>query len=235
MPRSLGILLAFVAGWVDASSFVGLDHVMAAHITGNLVVLGANISEGFTGDDMLKIVILPVFFVGVMLVTVLHDRVITRAPNRAVHLPRLLDVEALCIALTGLLGAWITLAGYSLDFWFSLLIVTPVTFGMALQNAAHRLYPAIGPATTVMTGNITQFFIDKTRLLDGRKSVSAIDDMPKNENFLPLIILSFGTGCILGAVLTDRLGTGVFLVPAAVILACAQILRHRTRHAAAAS
>jgi len=229
MPRTLGILLAFVAGWVDASSFVGLDHVMAAHITGNLVVLGARIAEGFTGEDALKIVILPIFFLGVMAVTVLHDRVITRTPDRSLHLPRLLNVEAGLVALTGLLGGWVTLAGYEIDFWYALLIVTPVTFGMALQNAAHRLYPSIGPATTVMTGNISQFFIDKTRRLSGRSSVSEINDMPKNENVLPFIILAFGTGCVLGAVLTSHLGNVTFLVPAAVVVATSWLLRRHTR------
>lgn len=235
MPRTLGILLAFVAGWVDASSFVGLDHVMAAHITGNLVVLGARIAEGFTGEDTLKIVILPIFFLGVMAVTVLHDRIIARAPDRRTHLPRLLEVEALLVALTGVLGGWVTMAGYQIDFWFALLIVTPVTFGMALQNAAHRLYPSIGPATTVMTGNITQFFIDKARRLDGRLSVSQINDMPKNENILPFVIAAFGLGCVLGAVLTSHIGNVTFLVPAAVVAVCAQLLRSHTRTAPADS
>ena len=75
MPRSLVVLLAFVAGWVDASSFVGLDNVMAAHITGNLVVLANDLARGFTVQDSVKVIILPIFFLGVMLVTVLHDRV----------------------------------------------------------------------------------------------------------------------------------------------------------------
>jgi uncharacterized membrane protein YoaK (UPF0700 family) len=225
MPRSLIVLLAFVAGWVDASSFVGLDHVMAAHVTGNLVVLASDIATGFTPTDSLKVVILPVFFLGVMLVTVLHDRHIVAIPDRKRQLARLLQWEAGLIAITGLLGVWVSLAGIEAGFWLSLLVVTPVTFGMAMQNAAHRLYPAIGPATTVMTGNITQFFIDKTRALAGRSSVSKIDDMPRNENILPLLILAFAGGCILGALATAAVGNGAFLVAAAVVLANAILLR----------
>lgn len=232
MPRTMGILLAFVAGWVDASSFVGLDHVMAAHVTGNLVVLGARVSEGFTSDDTLKIVILPIFFLGVMLVTVLHDHVIARIRDSRLHLPCLLDVETALIALTGVFGAWVTLAGYTIDFWIALLIVTPVTIGMALQNALHRLYPDIGPATTVMTGNITQFFIDKTRRLGGHLSESKINDMPTNENILPLVILAFGVGCVMGAVLTSHFGNGTFLVPAVVTLVCSMLLRRQIRRSA---
>jgi len=235
MPRALPILLAFVAGWVDASSFVGLDHVMAAHITGNLVVLAARIAEGVTVADSLKIIILPIFFAGVMAVTVLHDRVIARLPDKSVRLSRMLDCEAALVALTGVLGLWVTWSGQEIGFWIALVVVTPVTFGMALQNAIHRLYPEIGPATTVMTGNITQFFIDKTRRLRGRASVSKINDMPKNENVLPVLIGAFGTGCVLGAVLTDAMGNGSFLVPAAVALAGGALLRRGARHGGGAA
>lgn len=225
MPRPLVVLLAFVAGWVDASSFLGLDHVMAAHITGNLVVLASDVATGFTTSDTLKVVILPIFFVGVMLITVLHDRRIAAIPGRNRQLARLLEWEAGLIGMTGLLGAWVSITGAEMNFWLSLLIVTPVTFGMATQNAAHRLYPVIGPATTVMTGNITQFFIDKTRALGGRDSVSKIADMPRNENILPLLILAFAGGCILGALTTMAVGNGAFLVAAAVVLVNAILLR----------
>ena len=54
MTRTLVITLALVAGWVDAGSFVGLHHIMAAHITGNLVILAANIATGFHATDLLK-------------------------------------------------------------------------------------------------------------------------------------------------------------------------------------
>jgi len=48
MTRTLVITLALVAGWIDAGSFVGLHHIMAAHITENLVILAADIATDFT-------------------------------------------------------------------------------------------------------------------------------------------------------------------------------------------
>ena len=100
-----------------------------------------------------------------------------------------------------------------------------MTFGMALQNTLHRLYPIVGPATTVMTGNITQFFIDRTRHLAGRTSRSLINDMPKNNTLLPILIFAFGIGCVLGAVTTMKLGNGSFLVPAILVMASAPFAR----------
>lgn len=108
---------------------------MVAHITGNLVVLAPNIAEGFKPSDLLKIVVLPVFFCAVMALTAMHDR-FCNAPRQVSLLLRL---EAVLIADSGVLGVWATLAGWSLDFWVSLLIVTPVVCGMAVQKATHRL------------------------------------------------------------------------------------------------
>jgi uncharacterized membrane protein YoaK (UPF0700 family) len=229
MSRTLVITLAFVAGWVDASSFVGLHHIMAAHITGNLVILAAGIAAGFQDTDWLKVVILPVFFAGVMAVTVIHDRYIALHDDPARHVRGMLIVEAVLIAGTGALGLLATLKGWTLGLWLALAVATPVTLAMALQNAIHRLYPVVGPATTVMTGNITQFFIDCARRLRGRPSRSLIDDMPRDESLTPILILAFGLGCVLGAVATVRAGNGAFLVPAALVLGAVPFTRKGER------
>jgi len=229
MTRLFVIILAMVGGWVDAGSFVGLHHIMAAHITGNLVILGADIAGGFQFTDLLKIAILPVFVLAVIAVTLIHDRHMTRHEDPARRIREMLVVEAALIAATGLLGLLVTLQGWTLGFWLSLAVATPLTCGMALQNAIHRLYPVVGPATTVMTGNITQFVMDRTRGLTGLSSHSLINDMPRDALLLPVLILAFGTGCVLGAVTTMRLGNGAFLVPAALVLAAIPWCRKPSR------
>lgn len=225
MPRTFVILLALVAGWIDAASFVGLHHIMAAHITGNLVILAADIATGFHETDLLKIFILPIFFVAVMAITLVHDRYVAVHDDSARHIRDMLAIEAALIAATGVIGVLASLKGWALDFWLALVIATPVTLGMALQNALHRLYPIVGPATTVMTGNITQFFMDRTRGMTGRASRSLINDMPKDSSLLPVLILAFGLGCLLGAATTTQVGNGAFLIPAALILVAAASTR----------
>ncbi len=231
MSRTVVILLALVAGWIDAGSFVGLHHIMAAHITGNLVILAADISDGFHETDLLKILILPIFFVAVMALTVVHDRYVALYDDSARHIRSMLAIEALLIAGTGVLGLIASLNGWALGFWLALAIATPVTLGMALQNAIHRFYPIVGPATTVMTGNITQFFIDRTRGMAGHASRSLINDMPKDKSLLPILILAFGLGCAMGAAATKQVGNGAFLVPAALILFAAASARKASKAA----
>lgn len=218
MNRTVVILLALVAGWIDAGSFVGLHHIMAAHITGNLVILAAAIATGFQETDLLKIFILPIFFMAVMALTLVHDRYVATYDDPARHIRGMLAIEAGLIAATGAIGLLASFNGWELSFWLALVIATPVTCGMALQNAVHRFYPIVGPATTVMTGNITQFFIDRTRGLAGHASRSLINDMPKDNSLLPILIIAFGLGCVLGAAVTAKVGNGAFFVPAALIL-----------------
>jgi len=79
-----------------------------------------------------------------------------------------LAIETVLIAATGPPGFLASLNDWMLDFWLALTFPTPVALGMELQNAIHRFYPIVGPATTVMTGNITQFFIDRTRGMIGQ-------------------------------------------------------------------
>jgi len=225
MNRTVVILLALVAGWVDAGSFIGLHHIMAAHITGNLVILAADIATGFQATDLLKILILPIFFVGVMAMTLVHDRYVALYDDPARHIRGMLVIEAVLIVGTGAIGLLASLAGWVLDLWLALAVATPVTLAMALHNAIHRLYPIVGPATTVMTGNITQFFIDRTRGMSGHASRSLINDMPKDDSLLPALIFAFGLGCVLGAAITMQAGNGAFLVPGALILVAAAFTR----------
>jgi len=59
----------------------------------------------------------------------------------------------------------------------------------------------------------------------GRASRSMINDMPKDNSLLLILILAFGLGCVLGAVTTARSGNGAFLVPAALMLAAVPFTR----------
>lgn len=61
------LLLSFVAGWADMSTFVGLDYLMSAHVTGNIVVFAAQSVDGVSVSDTLKTIMIPVFFGAVML------------------------------------------------------------------------------------------------------------------------------------------------------------------------
>ena len=54
VPRILTLLLAFIAGWADVAAFVGVDRLMAAHVTGNIVLLAADLVRGFGVSEIIR-------------------------------------------------------------------------------------------------------------------------------------------------------------------------------------
>src|SRR5262245_64464977 len=61
-PRAVPILLAAVAGFVDACTFLGLFGFFVAQVTGSYVLVGAHPVAGPPGATVLLAV--PVFFAG---------------------------------------------------------------------------------------------------------------------------------------------------------------------------
>jgi len=212
-------MLAFVGGWVDVATFVGLDHLMAAHITGNIVLLAADLENGFGETDLIKVIAIPVFFAAVMVFTWIHDRHVVRARSREARMPWILVIEALLLAFAGGLAAVTTDGKTPVDFGLALAISVPAVVAMACQNASHRLYPSIGPATTVMTGNIAQFFIDRTRQARPSARLPKDETTRSGERGLPVLILAFILGCVAAAFVTGALGPASLLLPAAILIA----------------
>jgi len=234
VPPLLVIMMAFIGGWVDVASFVGLDHLMAAHITGNIVLLAADLENGFGDSDLTKVIAIPVFFVAVILFTLIHDRHVVRASSREGRMPWILIIEAVLLLAAGIIALATTDGKTPVSFGLALVISIPAVVAMACQNAAHRLYPSLGPATTVMTGNIAQFFIDRTRQARPSNRLPKDEDIRSGERGLPFLILTFIVGCVASAFLTGAIGPASLLVPAAVLVVMAFVHRgHLAKRASA--
>jgi uncharacterized membrane protein YoaK (UPF0700 family) len=89
-------------------------------------------------------------------------------------------------------------------------IVTLLVTAMGIQNAFHRLNPTFGPMTTVMTGNVTSWFVE------GFSAVTP--ESVRKRRLLGIVIASFAAGCVAGALGVAHAGFGVLAVPAVVIL-----------------
>jgi uncharacterized membrane protein YoaK (UPF0700 family) len=209
-------LIALVGGWVDVASFLALDHLMAAHITGNVVLVAADLVDGFGMSEALRLGAIPVFFLTVMLVTLLHDRLLATLP-RATAFRRLFLIEGVLLAVSAGLGlALVFGAPSAVDNRLGALIALPAVMAMALQNAAHRLFPGFGAMTTVMTGNITQFVIDHSRRWFGFAKVAPT--AAKADRIIPTIIAGFVVGCAASAFTTATIGFGSLALPAIALL-----------------
>lgn len=211
-PGTIAVLLSFVAGYVDTVGFVALFGLFTAHVTGNLVLIGATLVRSKHGL-ITKLAALPVFVL-VVGATALYAR--RRADAGKPALPGALLAQLLFLgafAAAGIAASPITDADAPLAIVAGLLGVC----AMSVQNAASRLLMGELPPTTVMTGGVTQSAIDAAQWLvaSGPEAAAARKRLAK---FVPPV-LAFAAGAVAGALLYAGFGFAVLAVPMAALVA----------------
>ena len=150
-----GALLSFVAAFVDTACFIGLFGLFTAHVTGNFVLIGAELVSG-DGAILVKLLALPVFVVAVA-GTALADGALHERGHKPIT--PLLVVQGLLLA-AALAAAWALPPPRAAHDAGALITGLLAVAAMGVQNALMRLELASLPPSTVMTGNVTQFVID---------------------------------------------------------------------------
>ncbi|WP_297299053.1 YoaK family protein [uncultured Methylovirgula sp.] len=203
-----GILLAFVAGSVDTATFLQVYELFSAHITGNFVVFAIALVHGVRGVDWLKLIALPVFFMGVPLAAFVYDR--SRHKIRVVF-----ALEALLLAAAG--GLELLLQTHAYDGWLAMLLV----LAMAVQNAAHQVEPGLGATSAVMTTNAAKLFVALWR----RFSPPPPGEATVKANGIAARMACFALGCIVSAFATHDFGLASVLLPAGIVVLVAAFYR----------
>lgn len=191
----VGAALAFVAGFVDAAAFVALTGLFTAHVTGNFVLIGAELVSTSSGV-VAKLVALPAFVLAVA-----ATRLIALALERhgIAPLRPLFGLEAGVLAAFGAAG--LALAPFaSPDSAPAVLVGMLGVTAMGIQNAIGRLALGHLAATTVMTVNVTQTVLDATDLLRGAGAGTGADAAARQRlrRMLPAV-LAFAVGALAGA------------------------------------
>ena len=191
--------LAFVAGFADAASFVGADGIFCAHVTGNFVVLAADLARHARADEWLKLATFPIFVLAVVATT-------SWAKRKAGSARSCMLTTATLLAAAAVTGSIVPVVHHTSGIGKSL-VVGLLVLAMGVQNAMHRLHPKLGPMTTVMTGNVTGFLVDTVR---------AGSD-PEKQRSGALVIAAFTLGCASGAFGVAGAGLASLVVPALVM------------------
>lgn len=152
----IAFLMSFIAGYIDVTCFIALDHLFTAHVTGNIVIAIAEIFERGSGV-MPKLIAIPLFVLIVSAMTSL----IEKHQQTFSLLIGFLIFEAL-LFLMGMYGGIYYFKESSLNSWSYFIVGMIFVSSMAIHNALLRTYMSKVPPCTVMTGNLTQFTIDLT-------------------------------------------------------------------------
>ena len=214
--RRLGLLLAFVAGAINAGGFLAIQRY-TSHMTGIVSGVADDLALGRAGLALAGVLLVVVFTSGAVTTTVL----INRARRRHMHSEFALSLllEATLLLAFGLLGA--NLARTSA-------LLVPATaallcFIMGLQNAMVTKISQAEVRTTHMTGVITDLGIELGKLLYWNRLPDAPDAPMVRANRDRLRLHAMLLGCFAGGGLVGALAfqwlSFFATVPIALLLA----------------
>jgi uncharacterized membrane protein YoaK (UPF0700 family) len=168
LTRAL-LALTFTTGLVDGVSYLGLGHVFAANMTGNVVLLGFGIAGGNGLPVLSPIIAAVAFLIGAGAGGVLARRTSDRHTR---HAALALSAEVGLLILTAVVAAVThpragTAAGD--------VVIALLAFAMGVRNATVRKLAVPDLTTTVLTMTLTGLAAD-SRLAggDGRGTVRRV-------------------------------------------------------------
>lgn len=216
LPQGLvASLLSAVAGYVDTAGFIGLFGLFTAHVTGNLVTVGAALAWQQGEGAVARLLMLPVFMLAVAGAVVVAG--VLRARGRPILAP-LLWLEAAALGLFLLAGVLLGPSIAQARGGGAILIVGAAgVVAMGIQNALMREVLTRSAPTTMMTGNVTQFTIDLTQWLipeQGADREARCAQARQRLGKTGGILLGFVLGAALGALAMHHLQFWCLVLPA---------------------
>jgi len=153
LARAL-LVLTFTTGVVDAASYLGLGHVFAANMTGNVVLLGFGIAGSGGLPVVAPLVSLTAFLAGATLGGGLAR---SMQRHRSAHLSLTLLIEVSLVAAAALFALVVDV---SPDSFSGDLVIALLALGMGVRNAAVRRIGIADLTTTVLTMTLTGLAAD---------------------------------------------------------------------------
>ncbi|MGM9482412.1 YoaK family protein [Roseateles sp. NT4] len=221
-PNRATPLLAAVAGYVDTLGFVALFGLFTAHVTGNFVLIGAELARPGHGV-LLKLLAFPAFIAGVVVARLIA---LVCEGRQSTSQRWLLGTQAVLLIAFMAAGLVAHPAPQSDAPWV-LLAGCLGAAAMGVQNATGRLPLAKLTPHTVMTGNVTQLVIDATDVALRRAAPGTRERLRK----LLWPVLAFGAGAMAGAAAFMQIGF-LALLPAVLVVTWLAVVRIDVEEAA---
>ncbi|MEU5998236.1 YoaK family protein [Streptomyces sp. NPDC047197] len=198
------VLLTFVTGLVDAVSYLGLDRVFVANMTGNVVFLGFALAGDVQLSATASLLAVGAFVVGAWT----GGRIAPRVTEP-------LRLFALLVAGHAVLVAAALVLDLTADARHVLIVL--LALGMGLQNAVVGKLAVPDLTTTVLTRTLTGLASDRLGPASVRRFVS---------------VAAMFAGALAGGLLQLHHGTSAALAPAILLLAAVALTAYLRRDAA---
>lgn len=225
----LAILLAWVAGFVDAVGFLTLFHLFTAQMSGNLTAMGADIGLASWHDAVLRAFPIPMFALGVGAGILVLELAARRGVRSGVALG--LTFEALLLVAFMVAGTVLihagALRGRSNAAFYALGSLAALAMG--LQTASIQRVSGRIVYTTFLTGMLTNFSEDCVAYLFWRHDAAHGGPPQRGRRWervavrrlllLAAILAAYAAGAALGGFGDAQWSLAALLAPLAA-LAC---------------
>jgi uncharacterized membrane protein YoaK (UPF0700 family) len=226
LPKTMPMLLSFVAGYVDSYTYLALFGLFVAQVTGSFVIAGAELvrhDHGAIGKLLAVLAFIAAAAITAALIGLARER--GYAP-----MPWMLALEA------ALLAAFVAIILFGPDVkdaadWHGILAGLFAACAMGAQSVLVRLLMKGIPQTNVMTGNMTQLGIALTDIIMAwRKYSRSSHDAAAAKQFYAvrdqlLVVLSVAVGFLVGAaagaIAFVTIGVSGALLAVAIVVALA--------------
>jgi uncharacterized membrane protein YoaK (UPF0700 family) len=195
-------MLTMVSGMVDAVSYLGLDHVFVANMTGNVVLLGCAAAGAAGFSVSATLTSLAAFLAG----AVISGRVAGRISSRGRLLIAVMIVEAGLVGAAALIAL---LSSSTATGWARYTDITILAVAMGMRTGAVRRLGVRDLTTTVLTQTLAGLASDST--LGG-------GDNPRAVRRAGAVVAMLA-GAAVGAVLVLHVDAALPLLVAAVLAA----------------
>lgn len=213
---ALASLLAAVAGYVDAVSFVRVAGVFPANHSGNLVLIGIAIGDGDPQRATRSVVAVVAFVLGATLVG-LSDR---RAPSRLRPVV-LLTLEAALLVVAAVLCR--DHPGRPLDTGAAgVAALVAMSVAMGVQTAVLRRVMGVNLSTTYLSSAVFQLGQSVASVAPSSRGTRGGATFGRAVATLPPLVLGYVAGAAVG-VSAGRSGPAGLVVVAAILLALAAV------------
>lgn len=204
------ISLGFLAGYVDTLGFVALFGLFVGHITGNFVLIGAEMAHPQGGPLLMKFLAFPAYIFGVAVARLQIASILKRGHHALVS-AYVLQILLLCLFM--ILGSMAEPIGH-MPTLHSELAGMAGAMAMGTHSACSRLLLSHQAPTAMMTGNVTQLVIDATDWLRG-----AADENVK-QRCLKILwpVVAFGLGAVVAAFAYQFMQFYALIVPIGILL-----------------
>jgi uncharacterized membrane protein YoaK (UPF0700 family) len=212
------ILLAWIAGFVDALGYLALSKVFTAHMSGNTAAIGAQLGQSNWLEPIVRGLAIPGFILGVA-AGVVTDKLAPKIARSARLAPAFV-LEGLLLLGFLLLDPNPTKTTPPPGTFRFFVLVWLLAMAMGVQNATLRRARGVRVRTTYVSGMLTNMAEELTLyLIEGCKSFPGFHAQARQDRhggralIFASIFLSFLIGAICGGLGEVRWGTISLVVP----------------------